>query len=157
MTYVSASEEEDDGCVFCNASRSNPSSDNLVLYKGKKALAMLNKYPYTNGHCMVAPRRHLALYERLTPAEAAEIHQLSQRLIVILKKIYNPAGFNIGINIGRAGGAGIDGHLHRHIVPRWAGDANFMSVTADTRIISETLDAAYERITPFFKGRKKTG
>jgi ATP adenylyltransferase len=154
IEYVSTG-DKDNGCVFCNASRQKPSASNLVLYKGRKALVMLNKYPYTNAHCMVAPRRHLAEYERLTSCEISEMNQLTQQLIAILKKVYNPAGFNIGMNIGRAAGAGIDTHLHQHIVPRWPGDVNFMSAVAETRVISEGLIAAYERIAPLFKPTPK--
>ena len=108
---------------------------------------MLNRYPYTNGHLLIAPYRHVGAFGRLTPAEWAEMLTMSRHLLAQLKRLLRAQGFNIGLNLGKVAGAGIPGHLHMHLVPRWNGDTNFMPVLANTRVISQSLDAVYRLLT----------
>lgn len=119
----------------------------LVVSRQKYTMTILNRYPYNNGHLLVCPRQHKASLEELTEAEYLEIFQTISRLTQLLTRLMQPAGFNIGLNLGREAGAGVPGHLHWHVVPRWPGDANFMSVTADTRVISQSLDELWCMLT----------
>jgi ATP adenylyltransferase len=112
---------------------------------------MLNKYPYNNGHLMIAPKRHVGFFEDLNPEEMNDLMAAIQRCIVLLKKVLSPHGFNIGANVGKVAGAGVDDHLHFHIVPRWEGDTNYMPVLADTRVMPEHLHETYERLSQVFK------
>ena len=130
-------------CIFCAARRARDDRRHLVVAKGRGALAMLNLYPYNNGHVMVAPLRHVGELESLTPAEWADMGRLSQRLMRRLRGALRPHGFNVGMNVGRVAGAGFPGHLHLHIVPRWHGDTNFMPITGRTKVISQSLDTLY--------------
>ncbi|MBU0504970.1 HIT domain-containing protein, partial [bacterium] len=133
-------------CVFCDRQQGKPSVKNLVLFKGKKSFIILNRYPYTNGHLMVIPYRHISDYTQLTQEEHKEMGMLKSKAVAALKKVYNPEGFNIGMNLGDAGGAGIKDHLHYHIVPRWLGDSNYMSVVSETRVIMDSLENTYRKI-----------
>jgi ATP adenylyltransferase len=143
--------EKEDGCIFCNRQHEGGEQERLVLHQGKHTIVMLNKYPYNNGHLMVAPRRHVASLEDLKPEEINDLMLAIQRCCVLLKKVLSPQGFNIGANLGKAAGAGIEAHLHFHIVPRWEGDTNYMPVLADTRVISEHLEETYKRLSHVFK------
>jgi ATP adenylyltransferase len=134
------SKVEDAGCIFCSAVNHKIEEDNsLVVYKGKAAFIMLNLYPYNNGHLMLVPNRHICKLTELTPGENSEIMYLVQKSSEALNIIMSPQGFNIGANIGKAAGAGIDTHLHFHIVPRWNGDTNFMPVLGQVKVISQDL------------------
>ncbi|MFH1358198.1 MAG: HIT domain-containing protein [bacterium] len=133
-------------CVFCDRAHGKPGIKNLVLFKGKKSYIILNRYPYTNGHLMVIPYRHISDYTQLTQEEHKEMGVLKSKAVAALKKVYNPEGFNIGMNLGQAGGAGIKDHLHYHIVPRWLGDSNYMSVVSETRVIMDSLENTYRKI-----------
>lgn len=135
------------GCVFCIAQQAPDPREALVAYKGERCFVILNKYPYNNGHFMVVPYRHVAELGDLSSEEGAEIFSLLQRGIEALKEIMSPHAFNVGANLGRVAGAGIDQHLHFHGVPRWNGDSNFMPVLADTRVISEHIEVTLERLT----------
>ena len=126
----------------------------MVLHIGRHSFVMLNAYPYNNGHLMVAPRRHLASPEMLERAERDEINELVTRSIELLRKALNPDGFNVGANLGRIAGAGFADHMHWHVVPRWAGDNNFMPVLASTRVLSQHLLDSYRRLIPLFKAIK---
>lgn len=123
----------------------------LVLYAGRRALVMLNRYPYNNGHLMVAPRRHVASPELLTPEERSELAEFVSRSVQRLRTAYRPAGLNVGMNLGRAAGAGIADHLHCHLVPRWEGDNNFMPVISSTRVLPQSLAQTYALLEPLFK------
>ena len=127
------------GCIFCEKPKSRRDAANLILKRGETAFSILNLYPYNNGHLMVAPYRHLDNVTRLTVRESAEIFRMIQDAVRRLDKLLKPHGYNIGVNIGKAGGAGFDKHVHFHVVPRWSGDTNFMPVVAGDKVISESL------------------
>ena len=145
MKYVQNKSKESD-CVFCNALAKNDSAQNLIVMRAEHAFAILNKFPYTSGHLMIVPTDHKTSLEELDSTTRAEMMELVARFITILRSIYNPEGFNVGINIGKAAGAGVPGHVHIHIVPRWVGDTNFMSTVGETRVLPETLDETYRHI-----------
>ena len=141
--------EKPEGCILCDKPKQKDDAANYILYRGDKNFIIMNSYPYNPGHLMVAPYRHLANLEELTDAERHEHLDIVSRAIRILKQEFNPGGFNIGINIGRVAGAGIDDHVHTHIVPRWQGDTNFMPVISDVRVVPEALAETYDKL----KGR----
>ena len=134
------------GSIFVDLPAQANDEENLILRRGQTAFVIMNRYPYTSGHLMVAPYRQTAEMSDLSDAELLEIHQLVRDSMRWIQTVYQPNGFNIGVNVGRAGGAGIPSHLHWHIVPRWNGDTNFMTTTGDTRVIPEALDVAYSRL-----------
>jgi len=140
------------GCFLCEKARSPQKQDpaNLVLLRGQRAYVLLNLYPYTNGHLLIAPYEHVGELEELDPETAGEMMRLTQCSVTVLKKGSDPAGFNIGLNLGRAAGAGVPDHVHIHVVPRWAGDVNFMATLGDTRLIPESLDQTFTRLLPLF-------
>ncbi len=135
-----------DGCIFCDFPKEDRDRERLILYRGEHSFIIMNNYPYNPGHVMIAPYRHVGKWEDLTDDELLEIMELSQLMIKALKKAMNPHGFNMGVNLGRVAGAGIDDHVHLHIVPRWNGDTNFMPVIADTKVIPESLEEAYDEL-----------
>lgn len=137
-------------CIFCAARTKSP-EESLVLFNGAVSIVMLNKFPYNSAHLMIAPVRHVANVEELTPEEALDFFRLLRHSVTVLKKELNPAGFNIGMNVGRAAGAGIEAHLHTHVVPRWNGDMNFMPVLSDTKVIPEHLLSTLSRLLPYFQ------
>lgn len=144
MEYILS--EKNDSCVFCTALNSGNDRDMYIVYRGKLGFVILNLYPYNNGHMMVLPYRHIGELGALTPAERAELMELTERSIAALKESMHPEGFNVGINLGRAAGAGIETHVHIHVVPRWAGDTNFTTVIGETRTLPELLSETYERL-----------
>jgi ATP adenylyltransferase len=150
LTYVTAgsTREARSECVFCDASIED--RDHLVLVRGVHAYVILNLYPYNNGHLMVVPTRHVASLAALHAGESAEIIRLTQDAERALTEAYGPDGINVGANLGRAAGAGIADHLHVHLVPRWSGDTNFMSVVGETRVLPEELGATATRLRPIF-------
>ncbi len=133
------------GCVFCRILEDKKDEKNFVFIRKKHTFAVLNIYPYNNGHTLVLPLRHVADLEKLTRAERDELMDLVQEVKRLSDEVLEPSGYNIGINLGRTAGAGFPGHLHWHIVPRWKGDANFMPVVGDTRVISQSLKEVYKR------------
>lgn len=135
------------GCVFCRASTED---DPLVLHRGRAAFVILNLYPYNNGHLMVVPVRHASSLTELPAEELTELMALTRDAERVLTEAYAPHGINVGINLGRAAGAGVADHLHIHVVPRWNGDTNFMTVVADARVLPETLEGTAERLRPVF-------
>jgi ATP adenylyltransferase len=149
MEYIENSTKVD-GCVFCLAQELEESAQNLVAYRGKQAYVILNRYPYTSGHLMVVPFDHKPNLEELDAQTRAEMMELSSRCMTVLRKIYHPEAFNMGANIGEAAGAGVKHHVHIHIVPRWAGDTNFMSTVGNTRVLPEALERTYERVRHAF-------
>ncbi len=142
--------EKEEGCIFCTAPERDP-DEALLIYNGGLTTVILNKYPYNNGHLLISPKRHVAELEELTPQEGADLFRLLAHSVKSLKEALSPHGFNIGMNIGRGAGAGIPGHLHIHVVPRWQEDVNFMPVLADTKVIPEHLQKTLERLRPLFK------
>jgi ATP adenylyltransferase len=132
------------GCIFCDKPGAGDDEAHLVVARAKTCFVLLNLFPYNNGHIMVAPYRHVARLEDLPDDEIAELMQVAKRIEPILRETMNPDGFNIGMNVGRVAGAGIDAHLHLHIVPRWSGDTNFMPVISETRVIPQSLFAVRE-------------
>ncbi|MEM2068073.1 MAG: HIT domain-containing protein [Nitrososphaerota archaeon] len=134
------------GCIFCEKPREKRDRSNLILARGRFCFVMLNAYPYNSGHLMIAPYRHVGQPALLREAEFVEIFRLLRTFLIALDKTYSPSGYNIGMNVGRASGAGIPGHIHLHVVPRWTGDTNFMPVISDTKVLPETLDQTYEKI-----------
>jgi ATP adenylyltransferase len=145
MEYILA--EKEDRCIFCDALSQ---SDDLTLFKGSDTMVMMNKFPYINGHLLVAPVRHLSGLDQLSKDEMGEILATVDRSVEILKQVMNPDGFNVGLNLGKVAGAGVEEHLHFHIVPRWLGDTNALTVFADIRVIPEHLKTTYDNLKPHF-------
>jgi len=134
------------GCIFCEALAANDDRGALIVLRGKKNFIILNRYPYTSGHVMVVPYAHAAELAAADPDTLAEMMLLAQRVQTALANTYKPEGYNVGMNLGRAAGAGVTGHLHLHVLPRWSGDANFMTVTGETRVEPEELSTTFERL-----------
>lgn len=145
--------EHGTGCIFCEKLNAGTDKDreNFVLYRGDNVFVILNIYPYNNGHLLVAPMRHVGDIEELTAIEMQELFAVTQHMVRVQRDAFNPDGFNVGINLGKIAGAGIPGHLHIHIVPRWGGDTNFMPVLGDVRVISEALEATYTKLEQALK------
>jgi ATP adenylyltransferase len=141
IEYIRA--EKPTGCILCDLPKEKQDKKNYILYRGKKNFIMLNSYPYNPGHLLIAPYRHIGSLEELTETERNEHYELVSRSVVVLKKVFKPAGFNLGANLGRVAGAGIEGHFHSHIVPRWQGDNNFMPVLGETKVIPQALADTY--------------
>ncbi len=148
LAYVTGTSEAH-GCVFCEA-QANEDAAPLVLFHGDTCYVILNLYPYNNGHLMVVPKRHVASLAQCTPAELAEMMELTRRAEIALTEAYRPQGLNVGINIGRSAGAGVVDHVHIHAVPRWTGDTNFMSVVGQVRVLPEELQETAHRLRPIF-------
>lgn len=146
MEYIARISKRSSGCLFCQKGRSKSDARNLVLQRVRTGFSILNRYPYSNGHLMVAPYRHVGSLERLTDAEWLDLLKLIQAAMHRLDQKFLPQGYNLGINLGRSAGAGIPGHLHLHVVPRWKGDTNFMPVLSDTRVVSQSLESAYRQL-----------
>ena len=142
-------------CIFCDKLHSAQDEANYLLYRGKKAFVLLNLYPYNNGHLLIAPKRHVGELTGLTREEMSELAETSQAMVNLLKKAFHPDGFNIGANLGAVAGAGVPGHFHLHIVPRWTGDTNFMPVLGETRVISEGLEVTYRKLKEVIMERAK--
>jgi len=151
ITYLKDLRKKQQGCLLCRAARSRSDKEHRVFLRSAHAIGVLNIYPYNNGHAMIAPKRHVGRLERLRDAEMRDLMRQVVATTRRLDRVLRPEGYNIGINIGQAAGAGIDKHLHVHIVPRWKGDTNFMPVCDGTKVISQSLDALYARLC----GKKK--
>jgi ATP adenylyltransferase len=134
------------GCILCDKPKESDDAGNYILYRGKKNFVILNLYPYNPGHLMVAPYRHLGNLDDFTDEELREHFEIVRRFVTITRATFEPAGFNMGINVGKVAGAGVEGHVHTHIVPRWQGDTNFMPVIGDMRVVSEGLAQTYQRL-----------
>jgi len=145
MEYVQTMGKEE-GCILCDKPKQGNDAANYILYRGDKNFVIMNTYPYNPGHLMIAPYRHIANLEELTDEEFHEHFEIVSRSIKLLRQVFNPGGFNIGINMGKVAGAGIEEHLHTHIVPRWQADTNFMPVIFDTKVISEALAETYKKL-----------
>lgn len=134
-----------DGCVFCDSIKKDDGPTNLIIHRSKFAFVILNRYPYTSGHVLIVPFMHTASYENLTPDARSDVMELINNCTRIIRSIYNPQAFNMGVNLGTAAGAGIVEHVHFHIVPRWEGDTNFLSTLSNTRVLPESLEETYQR------------
>lgn len=142
--YVSTADKVP-GCVFCDKAERDD-HESLIIYRGKHNFIVLNKYPYTSGHVMVVPYAHLDELQKLPPEAAQEMMSLSQKMEGVLREVYSPDGINLGMNLGKAAGAGVAGHIHMHILPRWVADANFVTVIGETRILPEMLEETWKRL-----------
>ncbi len=149
MTYLRSGGAPVEGCVFC-CKRDALDPVEHVLYRGESCFVVLNRYPYSNGHLMIVPYIHEASLEVLDDATGLELMTLVRYSLRILRHVYNPQGFNMGVNEGAVAGAGVAGHVHFHMVPRWGGDTNYMTVVGDTRVIPEDLDVTYSRLRPHY-------
>jgi ATP adenylyltransferase len=154
LAYVKdASKDIEEECIFCAFPAQGAEHDqgNLIVHRGERCFVILNKFPYTNGHLMVAPYEHCASLPELDAETVAEMMALTQRAMTALERTYSPHGYNVGCNQGRVAGAGVEHHIHMHVVPRWGGDTNFMPVLADTRVMPQTLEQSYEALTGGFE------
>ena len=134
-------------CIFCDAAARKNDAETLIVHRGEKTFVILNRFPYTSGHVMIVPYAHVAELNLCDPESLSEMMQLARRMEIVLRTNYKPDGMNLGMNLGRAAGAGVAGHLHLHVLPRWIGDSNFMTVTAETRVHPEDLKTTYERLS----------
>jgi ATP adenylyltransferase len=149
MSYVQG-ERKDEGCIFCLAAESGDDDARLVIHRGERCSVMLNAFPYNSGHVMVFPQRHVASIEGLDDGELLELMTLTRRALGAVREAYAPHGFNLGVNEGEIAGAGFAGHVHMHVVPRWAADSNFMAVTADTRVLPQSLEDSLAQLRERF-------
>ena len=152
IQYIEA--KKDDGCIFCEKPEQNRDKKNYILYRAKTSFVIMNIYPYISGHLMVAPYRHVAKLGVLNTEELGEIMKVVSDCTKVLEEVMTPQGFNIGANLGKVAGAGIEEHIHIHVVPRWERDTNFMPVISDTRVIPEALAATYDKLLPVFQNLK---
>ena len=151
LVYVKdASKDIEEECIFCAKPAEDEDEANLIVHRGERCFVILNKFPYTNGHLMVAPYEHVAALQELDAKTIAEMMGLAQRGIEALESSYSPHGYNVGCNQGRVAGAGVEHHIHMHVVPRWGGDTNFMPVLGDTRVMNQTLEDSYETVRKAF-------
>jgi ATP adenylyltransferase len=153
--YVSTAEKAS-GCVFCDAVNAGDDAKVRIVYRGQQCFVILNTFPYTPGHVMIVPYAHLDELQKLPSEAAGEMMQLSQRMESVLRELYHPDGINLGMNIGKAAGAGVAGHIHMHVMPRWVADANFLSVVSETRILPETLEETWKRMTAALGGKGRS-
>jgi ATP adenylyltransferase len=137
-------------CIFCSKPRAGDDAEALIVHRGELAYVILNLFPYTNGHLMVAPFEHVGRLQEVDAGTLAEMLELAKRAMERIEVVYAPQGFNMGFNQGRVAGAGVEGHIHMHVVPRWAGDTNYMSVIADTRVMPQSLEDSYEALRAGF-------
>jgi ATP adenylyltransferase len=150
LEYVGSADEQD-GCIFCRALEGSD-EDGLVVRRGERAFVLLNKFPYASGHLLVAPMRHIGEFGELEADEAVEVHRLGSQGMGALAQVYEPQGYNLGWNLGRIAGAGVTDHVHLHLVPRWAGDTNFMPVLADVKVLPEHLVETRRKLADAWPG-----
>jgi ATP adenylyltransferase len=153
LTYVAKDSPptEGDACFICQALAERDDRKNQIVLRTDRSVVLLNKYPYNNGHLLVAPRSHKGRLDELTPDELLDANEQLRRMVALLERLIKPDGFNIGINLGKAAGAGLPGHLHWHVVPRWHGDTNFMPVVGDVKVIAQSLEALYQMLVDNLK------
>jgi ATP adenylyltransferase len=151
LAYVKdASKDNEDECIFCTKPAEEDDERNLIVHRGERCFVILNLFPYTNGHLMVAPYEHTGKLQDLDPETVAEMMALAQRSMRRLEQVYEPHGYNVGVNQGRIAGAGFEGHIHLHVVPRWGGDTNFMPVIGDTRVMPQSLEDSFKALKEAF-------
>ncbi len=156
MEYI-LSEKEGSPCIFCPGENRGQDRERLILFVGRLSMVIMNRFPYINGHLLVAPVRHVPDLIALSDEESLDILKTVRKSVEILKREMAPEGFNVGLNMGKVAGAGMESHMHFHIVPRWNGDHNCMTVLGDVRVIPEHIEATYEKLLPHFKGFNKYG
>ena len=154
MEYIKSAttSDEEEGCIFCDLPKEDDDARTLILARGETAFVILNRFPYNPGHLMVAPYRHEGDLVELKDRELAETSELVRESVRVLRDAWEPSGFNVGMNLGRVAGAGVPGHVHWHVVPRWDGDSNFMPVIGQTKVLPELLDESYAKLRPAFEG-----
>lgn len=147
--YITSADQAT-GCLFCELLASHDDAAAHIVHRGEHCFVVLNAFPYTSGHVMIAPYQHVAELAQLPPAAAGEMMALTQRLETVLRALYRPDGINLGMNLGKAAGAGVAGHLHMHVLPRWVADASFMTTVGETRLLPEALETTYRRMKEAF-------
>jgi len=150
MEYVSSGKGEGK-CIFCPDGSRGQDERRLILFIGNRSIVLMNRFPYINGHLLVAPLRHVSTLDALLPEEKLDLMTMVEKSIGALKEVMNPEGFNVGLNLGKVAGAGVGEHIHSHVVPRWSGDTNYMTVFGEVRVIPEHIQATYRKLSPFFK------
>ena len=150
MDYI-LSDEKEGGCIFCPGDNRDQDEDRLILHANSRTIVLMNRFPYINGHLLVAPVRHIPGLEGLSDQETLDLILMVRNSIDIIKREMNPEGFNVGLNLGRVAGAGVEEHLHFHIVPRWNGDTNYMTVFGEVRVIPEHIKETYRKLRPYFE------
>jgi ATP adenylyltransferase len=150
MEYISSDNNKGE-CIFCPGDDRSQDEEKLILFIGKLSIVLMNRFPYINGHLLVAPLRHVSSLDELLPEEKLDLMTMVETSIGVLKEVMNPEGFNVGLNLGRVAGAGVEGHIHFHVVPRWIGDTNYMTLFGEVRVIPEHTQATYRKLLPFFK------
>jgi len=150
MGYI-LTENKEDGCIICPGADRSKDQERLILHVGPRTMVVMNRFPYNNGHLLVAPVRHVSSLERLNQDETLDLLLMVRKSIEILKQVMKPDGFNVGLNLGHVAGAGMENHMHFHVVPRWKGDTNFMTVIEDVRVIPEHIKATYAKLVPLFQ------
>jgi ATP adenylyltransferase len=150
MEYVTGGNEQEE-CIFCPGNDRSRDQERLILYVGDRTMVIMNRFPYINGHLLVAPVRHVSALDALTDEEKLELITMVEKSVGILTMVMNPGGFNIGLNLGSIAGAGVEDHIHFHVVPRWSGDTNYMTVVGDVRVIPEHIQNTYKKLLPFFQ------
>ncbi len=150
MEYI-LSDQENVDCIFCPGEDRTKDEGRLILFVGSLTMVMMNRYPYNNGHLLVAPVRHVSGLEFLSPEEMLDVLSMVNRSIGVLKDVMSPEGFNVGLNLGKVAGAGVEEHMHFHIVPRWGGDTNYMTVLGEVRVIPEHIEETYHKLLPHYK------
>lgn len=153
MGYILSNEKEN-GCIFCPGKDRSKDRERLILWVGLHSMVLMNRYPYNNGHLLVAPLKHVNELEQLNQRETVDLLGRVRKSVEILKEVMHPEGFNVGLNLGRVAGAGVEEHMHFHVVPRWNGDTNFMTILNDVRVISEHIKETYKRLLPYFSELK---
>lgn len=156
MSYVTAPKKDDaaPGCFLCRAVAATEDRDNLLVHRSDLSVVVLNRFPYNTGHLLIAPKEHKARPDEMTDAELLDQQRVLRTVLAVLQKRMNPDGFNVGLNLGTAAGAGVPGHLHWHVVPRWTGDTNFMPVLTDTKVMVQSLDALYALLAADLPGQE---
>jgi len=149
MEYVGAGHEKGE-CIFCPGNDRSRDEERLILYLGDRGVILMNRFPYINGHLLVAPVRHVSALDVLTDEEKLDLITMVEKAVGVLRKAMNPGGFNVGLNLGRIAGAGVEDHIHFHVVPRWSGDTNYMTVVGEVRVIPEHIRATYKKLLPLF-------
>jgi len=149
MEYVAVSNEKGE-CIFCPGNDRSRDEERLILYVGDRSIVLMNRYPYISGHLLVAPVRHVSALDALADDEKLDLITMVEKCVGILKGVMNPGGFNVGLNMGRIAGAGVEDHIHFHVVPRWSGDTNYMTVVGEVRVIPEHIRATYKKLLPLF-------
>jgi ATP adenylyltransferase len=150
MEYISSDNKKGE-CIFCPGDDRSQDEQRLILCIGSLSIVLMNRFPYINGHLLTAPLRHVSTLDELSTEEKVDLITKVEKSIDVLKKVLNPEGFNVGLNLGKAAGAGVEDHLHFHVVPRWIGDTNYMTTCGEVRVISEHIQETYQKLLPFFK------